>query len=100
MTALNIDDESGCGEKPKFANLESRTWLSGQQRAHYLGLSEGTESRYQKLGIGPRTIKIGNGSRSRRDWCDAWILEGGVARPDRAAIIHTANATARRRGRD
>jgi len=91
MTALNTDEKTERREASKFANLESRTWLTGQQRARYLGLSEGTENRYQKLGIGPRAIKIGNGSRSRRDWCDQWILEGGVTRPDRAAILRAAN---------
>lgn len=81
-------------EASKFENLESRTWFTGQQRAHYLGLSEGTDNRYQKLGIGPRAIKIGNGSRSRRDWCDQWILEGGITLPERAAILHAANKAA------
>jgi hypothetical protein len=85
-------------ERAKFENLESRMWLSGQQRARYIGVSEGTDNRYRALGIGPRAIKIGNGSRSRRDWCDEWILEGGVSRPNRAAILRAANkATADRR---
>jgi hypothetical protein len=98
MTALSTDDETSRREASKFENLESRTWFTGQQRARYLGLSEGTENRYQKLGIGPRAIKIGNGSRSRRDWCDEWILEGGITRPDRAAILKTANAAAHSKG--
>jgi hypothetical protein len=32
-------------------------------------------------------------SRSRHDWCDEWILEGGVARADGAAIRRAANKT-------
>jgi hypothetical protein len=81
-------------ERAKFENLDSRTWFSAQQWARHVSVAEGTAARYFSLGIGPRSILIGNGRRIRRDWSEEWILEGGVTRPDRAAILKNANAQA------
>lgn len=81
-------------ERAKFENLDSRTWFSAQQWARHVGVAEGTAARYFMLGIGPRSILIGNGRRVRRDWSENWILEGGVARPDRAVILRAANKAA------
>jgi hypothetical protein len=79
----------------------SREWHTLQQAAtEVLLVAEGTLSRYLNLGIAPRSVKIGNGRRFRHDWISEWILEGGVTRPDRAAILREANkvVTARRNG--
>jgi hypothetical protein len=78
----------------------AREWYTLQQAAaEVLLIAEGTLSRYVNLGIAPRSIKIGNGRRFSHDWLSDWILEGGVTRPDRAAILRTANhaVAARRR---
>ena len=48
----------------KFENLDSRTWLSAQQWARHVGIAEGTAARYFALGIGPRSVLIGNGRRA------------------------------------
>jgi hypothetical protein len=103
MSASNAEQKAARKaerERAKFENLDSRTWFSAQQWAHHVGIAEGTAARYFALGIGPRSILIGNGRRVRCDWSENWILEGGVTRPDRAAILRAANkmAAARRDG--
>jgi hypothetical protein len=78
-----------------------REWYTLQHAAaEVLLIAEGTLSRYVNLGIAPRSIKIGNGRRFRHDWLSKWILEGGVTRLDRAAILREANraVAARRNG--
>ncbi len=82
-------------------NKSMREWYTLQQAAaEVLLIAEGTLCRYVSLGIAPRSIKIGNGRRFRHDWLSEWILEGGVTRPDRAAILRAANkaVAARRAG--
>jgi hypothetical protein len=80
-------------ERTKFDSLDNRTWLSAQQWARHVGIAEGTAARYFALGVGPRSVLIGNGRRIRRDWSDQWVLEGGVTQPDRAAVLRSANKT-------
>jgi helix-turn-helix protein len=73
-------------------------WYTQQEAAvQVLRIAEGTLSRYVNLGIAPQSRKIGNGRRFRSDWLQEWMLEGGVARADRAAILKQANAEARKR---
>jgi hypothetical protein len=94
MSAINAEQKAARKaerERAKYENLDSRTWFSAQQWARYVSIAEGTAARYFALGIGPRSFLIGNGRRIRRDWSDDWILEGGVTRPDRAAILRAAN---------
>ena len=70
----------------------ARRWHTAQQAAaDILHIAEGTLCKYVKLGIGPRSVKIGNGRRFHDDWLGEWILEGGVTRPDRARILRAAN---------
>jgi hypothetical protein len=78
-----------------------REWYTMQQAAaEVLLIAEGTLSRYVNLGIAPRSIKIGNGRRFHHDWLSEWLLEGGVTRLDRVAILREANraVAARRNG--
>lgn len=76
-------------------NKTVHEWYTLQQAAaEVLLIAEGTLSRYVNLAIAPRSIKIGNGRRFRHDWLSDWILEGGVTRPDRAAILRAANKAA------
>jgi hypothetical protein len=76
----------------------AREWYTAQEAAaEVLRIAEGTLSRYVNLGIAPQSRKIGNGRRFRHDWLQEWMLDGGVARTDRAMILKQANAEARKR---
>ena len=54
-----------------FNGKSARRWHTVQQAAaDVLHIAEGTLSAYVKLGIGPRSVKIGNGRRFHDDWLD------------------------------
>lgn len=67
-------------ECAKFANLETRTWLSSQQAARYAGYSEGAWAGFVRARIAPPSVLCGrNARRFRRTDIDAWIAAGGPA---------------------
>ncbi len=55
---------------------EAFVWLSVEQASQYTGLGKSTFDHMRQRGDGPRYVLRARRVLYRKDWVDAWLLEG------------------------